>query len=105
MTTPPALLAIILLKAMVEIAALSLLAYAILGAVAGPARQTNVIYRLLRTITGPVIHLARKLSPGVIADVYMGVVAFALVFWCWLLLVYAKAYVCQTQHLACFTAP
>lgn len=101
----PEFFLVIVLKALVEIAALSLLAQAIVGLMAGPARQTNAIYRLLQTITLPVFRLARKLSPGLIADRHLGWVAFLLLFWSWLLLLYAKAYVCHAQHLACFAAP
>lgn len=104
MNGSPALLMVIVLKALVEIAAVSLLAQAIVAAMAGQARQANVIYRVFYTITLPVVKLARKLSPKLIADPYMGLVAFLLLFWCWLLLLYAKGYICHTQHLACFTA-
>ncbi|MDP2762788.1 MAG: hypothetical protein Q8O64_20705 [Sideroxyarcus sp.] len=101
----PALLIVGVLKALVEIAAFSLLAQAIVGAMAGQARQMNVVYRLFHSITLPVVRFARKLSPRLIADPYMGLVAFLLLFWCWVLLLYAKAYVCHVQHLACFAAP
>jgi len=101
----PALLIVGVLKALVEIAAVSLLAQTIVGAMAGQARLANVIYRLFHAITLPVVRFTRRLSPKLIADPYMGLVAFLLPFWCWVLLLYAKAYVCHTQHLACFAAP
>jgi len=105
MTTPPALFSIVVLKALIEIAAFSLLAQAIVGALAGPARQTNVVYGLLQTVTQPVLRAVRKLTPKRIADHYLGLVAFLLLCWCWLLLLYAKVYVCYAQNLACFAAP
>ena len=105
MTTSPALFGIVVLKALIEIAAFSLLAQAIVGALAGAARQTNVVHRLLRTVTQPVLHAVRKLTPARIADHYLGLVAFLLLCWCWLLLLYAKVYVCHAQNLACFAAP
>ncbi|MFA5371863.1 MAG: hypothetical protein WC053_06280 [Sideroxydans sp.] len=105
MNVSPALLVVIALKALVEIAAVSLLAQAIVAAMAGQARQTNIIYRIFHTVTLPVIRFARKLSPKLVADPYMGLVAFLLLFWCWVLLLYAKNYICHAQHLACFVAP
>ncbi len=105
MLTSPLLLCVVSLKALVEIAVFALLGQAVVGAMAGRTRQTNVIYRLLDTITHPVIRLARRLSPGMIGDAYMGLVAFLLLFWFWVLLLYAKGYVCHAQHLACFATP
>lgn len=105
MNVSPALLMVIVLKALVEIAAISLLAQAVTAAMAGRARQANMIYRIFHTITLPVVRFARKISPRMIADSYMGLVAFLLLFWCWGLLLYAKGYICHAQHLACFTSP
>ena len=105
MTTSLALFGIVVLKALIEIAAFSLLAQAIVGALAGPARQKNVVYGLLQTVTQPVLRVARKLTPGRIADHYLGLVAFLLLCGFWLLLLYAKVHVCHTQNLACFAAP
>ncbi len=104
MNVSPALFMVIVLKALVEIAAVSLLAQAIVAAMAGQTRQANVIYRIFNTITLPVVKFARKLSPKLVADSYMGLIAFLLLFWCWVLLLYAKGYICHAQHLACFAA-
>lgn len=98
----PELLIVSALKALTEIALLSLLAQGIVGLLSGSARQHNIVYRLLQTITGPACRGTRLITPAVIHDRYIGLVSFILLFWIWAALIYAKVWVCQTQHLACF---
>ena len=100
----PALLLIVILKALVEIAALSLLAQGILRILAGRNYQQNFAYRLFQVVASPVIKLARMVSPRCIDQQYLGLVAFLLLFWMWLALIYAKAYICHAQQLSCFSA-
>lgn len=89
------------LKALVEIAAMALLAQGVVGLIAGDARQQNLIYRLFRVVTAPVIGLVRKLVPGFVADAHLGWLSFLLLLGLWIALVFAKGYVCHTGHLAC----
>lgn len=98
----PDLLLIIVLKALVEVAALSLLAQGILRILAGNNYQQNFAYRLFQVIAAPAIMFARWLSPRFIVRQYLGLVAFLLLFWLWLALIYAKVYVCHARQLACF---
>ncbi|MDH2916049.1 MAG: hypothetical protein PXX77_04145 [Gallionella sp.] len=98
----PELFIISTLKALVEVAALSLLAQGMVGILSGASRQQNLFYRLFQTITAPIIKLARAITPPLITDAYLGLVSFFLLFWLWVVLVYAKASVCHAQHLACF---
>jgi hypothetical protein len=100
----PALLLIVLFKALVEVAALSLLAQGILSVLAGRSYQQNPVYRLFQVISSPAIWLARVVTPGFIAQQYLGLIALLLLFWMWLALIYAKAYVCHAGQLACFAA-
>ena len=99
-----ALLLTVLLKALVEVAALSLLAQGILRVLAGRSYRQNPVYRLFQVISSPAIWLARVVTPGFIAQQYLGLIAFLLLFWMWLALIYAKAYVCHAEQLACFAA-
>lgn len=89
------------LKALVEVAALSLLAQGVVGLLAGKSRQDNFVYRLLLIITSPVTRLVRFITPRVVADSHIGLVTFLLLFWVWVGLIYAKSYVCSVQHLVC----
>jgi hypothetical protein len=99
-----ALFLIVLLKALVEVAALSLLAQGILRIMAGRSYQQNSVYRLFQVIASPALWLARVLMPRFIAQQYLGLIAFLLLFWMWLALIYAKAYVCHAGQLSCFAA-
>ncbi|MBU0689206.1 MAG: hypothetical protein KJ850_06655 [Gammaproteobacteria bacterium] len=100
----PLLLLIVILKALVEVAALSLLAQGVLRILAGRNFQQNFAYRLFQVIASPAISLARWVSPSFIAQQYLGLVALLLLFWMWLALIYAKAYVCHAHQLSCFSA-
>ena len=100
----PAFLLIVLLKALVEVAALSLLAQGLLRIMAGRRHQQNPVYRLFQVIASPTLWLARVMTPRFIAQQYLGMVAFLLLFWMWLALIYAKAYLCHARQLACFSA-
>ncbi|MDD2699850.1 MAG: hypothetical protein PHH36_01305 [Sideroxydans sp.] len=100
----PVLLLIVILKALVEVAALSLLAQGVLRILAGRNYQQNFAYQLFKVVASPAISFARLLTPRIIARQYLGLVSFLLLFWMWLALIYAKAYVCHAQQLACFNA-
>jgi hypothetical protein len=89
------------LKALVEIAGMALLAQGLVGLFSGKSRQDNFVYRLLQIVTLPVSKGVRKITPKFIADNHIGLASFFLLFWLWVALVAAKAYVCGVQHLAC----
>lgn len=89
------------LKALVEIAALSLLAQGIVGLLSGKAKQDNFVYRLLQVVTAPIYKTVRRITPAFVAQQHLGLVSFFVLFWVWIALVYAKGYVCHAQNLAC----
>jgi hypothetical protein len=100
----PALLLIVILKALVEVAALSLLAQGMLRVLAGRGYEQNPVYRLFQVLASPAIALARVVTPRFIAQQYLGVIALLLLLWMWMALIYAKAYLCHAGQLACFAA-
>ena len=89
------------LKALVEIAGMSLLAQGLVGLFSGKAQQNNFVYRLLQVVTSPVVKGVRFITPRFIADTHLRLVSFLLLLWLWVALIIAKAYVCNVQHLAC----
>lgn len=97
----PALFLVSTLKALVEIAVMSLLAQGLLGLLSGAARQNNFIYRLFQTVTAPILRGARAVTPKFIGDAYLALVSCFILFWLWVALVFAKGYVCHAQNLAC----
>lgn len=100
----PELLIVSALKALVEVAALSLLAQGLIGLLSGKARDGNFVYRLFLVVTGPITRTVRRITPGFVADQHIGLVSFFILFWLWIALIYAKAAVCHAQNLACFAA-
>lgn len=89
------------LKALVEVAGMALIGQGLIGLISGKSKQDNFVYRIFLVITSPISKLARAISPRFIADAHMGLVSFFIVFWLWIGLIYAKAYICQIQNLAC----
>lgn len=89
------------LKALVEIAAMALLAQGLIGLLSGKAKQENFVYRLFQVITAPIFKITRTITPRFIADQHIGLASFFILFWLWIALIYAKGYVCHTQNLAC----
>lgn len=89
------------LKALVEVAALALIAQGLVGLLSGRAKQDNFVYRLFQVVTAPVTKFTRLISPKFIADQHMGIASFFMLFWLWIALIYAKGYVCHAQNLAC----
>lgn len=82
---------VLILKALAEIAGLTLLGQGVLYVLAGGNREHNVFYKVLRTITMPVMRATRLITPRVVADAHIGVAAFFLVAGLWMALVLLKA--------------
>jgi hypothetical protein len=95
------ILLISILRTLVEVAGLALLGQGLLAVLAGRKRDANFVYRLFQIITGPVIKLARLITPRFIIDRHLPVLAFFLLFWLWLALAFLKRYLCTLHGLAC----
>ena len=85
-----------LLRAIVEITGLFMLAQGALYLLAGRQRDSNPIYQLFFLLTRPAIKLLRRVTPNLIADRQLPVVAFFLLFWLWIALAYLRVAVCQS---------
>ena len=83
---------VVVLKALVEITLLVLLGQGVVGLLAGSRRRENFVYRLFEVVTSPAIRLTRLLSPRIVIDSHLPLVAFALLGFAWLGLVGAKVY-------------
>ncbi|MBM3344308.1 MAG: hypothetical protein FJY56_19675 [Betaproteobacteria bacterium] len=81
---------VIILKALNEIALLSLLAQGILYLFAGSRRDTNPVYFIFKTITSPVMKFARLVTPRIVLDQHIGFVALFLLLVAEILLIWAK---------------
>lgn len=90
-----------LLRALVEVALLSLLAQGVVGLLAGAARQANPVWRLFAIVTRPPLQLIRFLAPRQIADRQVPLLGFFVLFCLWILLAYLKRSLCAAGGLVC----
>jgi hypothetical protein len=97
----PELFLISVLRALTEVALLTLFGQGLLALLAGARRATNPVYRVFQVVTKPIIQTVRYLTPRVIIDRHIPVVAFFLLFWLWIGLAAVKRYVCVAQGLNC----
>lgn len=91
------LMAVAVLKGLLEVAGLALIGQGILYLLAGAGREQNVFYRTLRIIAMPAWKVARFITPRAIADQHVGFAAFFLVLGLWLGLSIEKAQQCRLQ--------
>lgn len=82
------------LKLVAEIALLSLVGQWVVGLLAGAKRDTNFFYQLLGILTRPFMRLARVLSPRVVLDRHVPLVAFLMLGFVWLFSLIAKVRIC-----------
>lgn len=97
----PELLIISMLRALTEVALLTLLGQGLLAFLAGSRRATNPIYQLFNIVTRPVIKAVRFITPKVIIDKHLPFVTFFLLFWLWIFLAYVKRIACEMNGLGC----
>lgn len=75
------------------IALLALLGQGLLFVLAGPKRETNFFYSLLRVVSKPFTMLVRKITPKQVADQHVPIATFFL-----LLVVYAIVTLEKVQY-------
>ena len=81
-------------KLVAEIALLALAGQWILGLLAGARRDQNLFYQLLSVMTRPFVRLARTVSPRIVLDRHVPVVAFLLLLFVWVFSLLAKVQIC-----------
>jgi hypothetical protein len=90
----PNLKIILILKALTEVAGVAFLGQGILWVIAGAKREENFVYKLFRTLTSPVTRVTRIVTPRIVLDQHIGLVAFLLLAVLWVVLVVFKGQVC-----------
>ena len=81
---------VIILKALTEIAGLALLGQGVLFVLAGAHREQNLFYKLLKTVSSPIMRAVRFITPRFVPDRHIGIAAFFLVAGLWLALTMLK---------------
>ena len=81
-------------KLLAEIAGLALLGQWVLGLLAGAKRDQNMFYQLLQILTKPFVRAVRLITPRVVIDRHVPLVAFFLLLFIWLGATIAKISIC-----------
>lgn len=83
-----------IVKALFEVAGLALLGQGLLYLLAGARRGDNVVYQALATVTRPVLRATRWVTPRIVLDAHLGLVAFLLLAFAWIFVLLEKQAVC-----------
>ena len=71
-------------KLIAEIALMALLGQGLLGLLAGAKREQNIFYQVLQIIGRPFVWVARRITPKLVLDRHVPLVAFLLLLFVWL---------------------
>jgi hypothetical protein len=82
------------LKLLAEIVLLCLIGQWLLGLLAGSKRDTNFFYRVLFTVTQPVVRGVRLISPRSVLDRHIALATFVLLAMFWVVVTIAKIDIC-----------
>ena len=83
-----------ILKLVAEIALLALAGQWVLGMLAGAKREQNLFYQMLQIVTRPFVAGARVITPKLVLDRHLPLVAFLLLLFLWLGATVAKINIC-----------
>lgn len=75
---------IVILKALTEVAGVAMMGQGVLWVVAGARRDKNAVYGIFKTLTSPVMKVTRWITPRVVLDRHLGMVAFFLLAVLWI---------------------
>jgi hypothetical protein len=94
---------VIIVKALVEVAALALIGQGALHVLAGATREQNIFYKILQTITKPLLQITRWITPKFVLNAHIGFVAFFLVAGIWVASLFELRAQCHLHptHPAC----
>lgn len=88
------LLFVSILKLVAEIALLAIAGQWLLGLLAGAKRETNMFYQLFQVLTRPFVRGARLITPKVVIDRHVPLVAFLLLAFVWIAATITKISIC-----------
>lgn len=81
---------VVILKALTEVAAVGMLGQGLLYLLAGKDRERNLVYKLFKVITGPVMAITRFITPRIVLDRHIWLVCVLLLAMLWLSLTVYK---------------
>ncbi len=86
--------AAVYIKLIAEIALLALAGQWLLGLLAGAKKEQNLFYKVLQTIGSPFVRVARLVTPKLVLDRHVPLVAFFLLVFVWLAATIYKIQTC-----------
>ena len=91
---------IVILKALTEVAGVAMIGQGLLWVLAGAKRDQNLVYNLFKAVTSPVRKAARAITPRIVLDQHIGLVAFFLLIVLWVALTAFKIKLALESALA-----
>ena len=91
---------IVILKALTEVAGVAFLGQGVLWVIAGSKRDKNIVYNLFRIVTSPITMVTRAITPRIVIDKHIGLVAFFLLMVLWVVLTVFKIKLVLDQTVA-----
>ncbi len=88
------LMLVSVVKLVAEIALLALVGQWVLGLLAGAKREQNTFYQLFQVLTRPFVRGARYITPKLVIDRHLPLVAFLILAFVWLFATAAKISIC-----------
>ena len=82
------------LKLLAEIALMAIVAQWVLGILAGARREQNLVWQLFDVVTRPLVRGARLITPRVVIDRHLPMVAFLLLAFLWIVVTITKIDLC-----------
>jgi hypothetical protein len=83
-----------IIKLVAEIALLALAGQWVLGILTGAKRDQNLFYQLLQVMTRPFVAGARLITPRIVIERHVPLVAFVVLLFIWLGATIAKINIC-----------
>lgn len=94
------LFAISIVKTITEVALLALFGQWVLGLLVGSQKERNLFYQILQIVGSPFVSLARRISPRVVLDRHVPLVAFLLLLFVWIGVTLLKIQTCLRIGMA-----
>ena len=86
--------AVVVIKALLEVALLALLGQGVLFVLAGPKREHNLFYQMLQILSKPFTLPVRKLTPNKVSDSQVPIVTFFLLIIVYAIVTFEKINLC-----------
>jgi hypothetical protein len=94
------LLAVVILKSLIELSLMFIVGRFLLGLLAGAKRETNVFWQLLDVASKPALWITRKISPKLILDQHIPLATSSWLIIAWVLVVQLKIEMCLEMGIA-----